>query len=105
MLQRSTEELNLSTAPKASRYSCFSVGSAVSCPKRDPRAEIKVRHPTDCNKFCDCTSGVGKERQCAKGQTFHPLGEKCVSSEIYPCEGGWKMSGEERLYGWSEKGE
>ena len=45
--------------------------------------------------------GVGGVK--AKRQTFHPLGEKWVASEIYPCEGGWEWvgSGCYEVDGWS----
>ena len=41
----------------------------------------------------DCTSGLGKEMTCSKGETFHPQAERCVAEEVYPCGGegvrGW----------------
>ena len=59
--------------------------SVCGCPKNNDGMMIRIPHPTDCAKFCECHNGVGTERDCPLGFHFNARISMCDWPEIADC--------------------
>ncbi|XP_058127249.1 peritrophin-1-like [Anopheles ziemanni] len=62
------------------------------CPRvDDPEKTIHLTHPTDCNRFLVCSSGMAYEMRCPEGLEYDTEQRSCDYDYLVRCSEGGRM--------------